>query len=147
MGGSALTAVQQSIYGVLSVDAPLLAALAGAAPPGDPKIYDRPPKNLPRYILLGDADEMKLDTMRRSGKTVRPRILAVTRDYNGFLEVEGLIDRVITLLDDEDLVVEGFDFIHAMHDATRVGRYDDGTTVARWAMAEFSIQVMKQVSP
>lgn len=126
MSGSALWAVQDAVYDVLSADATLETLLGGT--PSAPKVYDEVPGNTTfPYVVMGDATETREDTIGKWRKSVTLGIEAWSR-YEGWKNLEQIVDRIAILLDGVALTITGYTHVRTIHDKTVVGRDADGVT-------------------
>jgi len=103
---AAAAELQKSIFGALTGEAGLLAALGG------PRIYDHVPTNVAfPYVTFGRTSVFDWSTSTESG-TEHLFTLHVWSKAKGKDEVHALMERIRERLHDGQLVIDGFDLVN-----------------------------------
>lgn len=121
MADSYALALQKALYGALSADAGIQALV------GD-RVYDEPPDNAPRpFIRVGGIEVRPIRSDCKRGARVTFGIQCHSRPQGaGRVEVTRCAEAVVALLDDQPLVIEGFDTVLLHWSAQTAGRDEDG---------------------
>jgi hypothetical protein len=126
---SALLPVQAAIYDTLTSDM-TLAGLAG--------VYDNVPEAVAYpYIVIGEGIETPANAHNEFGSRVSTT-LHVFSEYRGYLEANTIVDRIMTLLDHENITIDGRDLVAIRHEQT-VLMHDSDPDV-RHAVIRFSFE-------
>jgi hypothetical protein len=81
------------------------------------------------YIQIGEAIENKWDTFDTSGKEVTEKIY-VYSDYAGYQEGLAIFDKIVGLLDQQNLTVNNFNLVYFRFDtgSTALETFNQGKT-------------------
>ena len=126
---SAAQALQEAVFAALSADAPLVALLGGA------KVFDGAPRNAEApYVHLGEVVARDWSTATETGNEVTFAVVVWSRAPG---RSEGLLiaERVVALLHDAALELDGFRLVNLRHVATETARVE--TPVGRRAVVRF----------
>lgn len=138
MAGSCLWALQQGVHTKLIADTTLVETLLGGVVGGDARIYDAVKDNQDHdYVVHGDANEERADTMGRAGKNATFAIECWS-NYPGSKNVKQIADRIAAVLDGAALTVTGYEHIRTVHDRTIVQRQGGEGVISRWAAIWFT---------
>ena len=133
---SAAEALQAAVFATLSADATLTTLLGGA------KIYDGAPRNAEApYVHLGEVTARDWSTATESGTEIAFAIVAWSREP-GRSEALSIADRVVALLHDAALTVNGWRLVNLRHLATETAREEKAQ--GRRAVARFRARVEGQ---
>ncbi len=125
-------ALQEAVFAVLAADATLVALLGGA------KVYDGAPRNAEApYLHLGEVTARDWSTATESGTEINFALVAWSR-AEGRSEGFSIADRVVALLHDQALALDGYRLVNLRHLATetaRVEKPEGRRTVARFRAA------------
>ena len=115
MSGAA-EALQEAVFETLSGDATLTAMLGGA------KVYDGAPRNAEApYVHLGEATARDWSTATEAGTEVTFAVVAWSREP-GREECLQIAERVVALLHDAALVLDGNRLVNLRHLSTETAR-------------------------
>jgi hypothetical protein len=122
-------ALQGAVFEALSGDATLQGLLGGA------NVFDGAPRNQPApYVHLGEITARDWSTATEAGSEISFAIVAWSR-AEGRSEGLAIADRVVTLLHDAALDLDGWRLVNLRHVATetaRVEKPEGRRTVARF---------------
>ena len=122
-------ALQEAVFEALSGDATLQSLLGGA------NVFDGAPRNQPApYVHLGEITARDWSTATEAGSEISFAIVAWSR-AEGRSEGLAIADRVVTLLHDAALDLDGWRLVNLRHVATetaRVEKPEGRRTVARF---------------
>lgn len=120
MSASPVVALRKAIIARLSTDAALLAALSGA------KIYDEAPRAIePPYLLFADTQMRDWSTPESQGAE-QFSTLSVISTQRGSREALDIAQRVVELLNEASLAVEGHHLVDLRHLALETRREHNG---------------------
>ena len=115
---SAARALQEAVFAALSADAPLTALLGGA------KVFDGAPRNAEApYVHLGEIVARDWSTATEVGTEI---LFAVVLWSRALGRSQGLLigERVVALLHDAALDLDGFRLVNLRHVATETARVE-----------------------
>ena len=122
-------ALQEAVFEALACDASLSALIGGA------KIFDGAPRNAEApYVQLGEVTARDWSTATEAGTEISFAIVAWSREA-GRSEGLAIADRIVTLLHDAALGLDGYRLVNLRHIATetaRVEKPEGRRTVARF---------------
>jgi hypothetical protein len=111
-------ALQEAVFEALSADATLVALLGGA------KVFDSPPRNAAApYVHLGEVTARDWSTATDAGTEMNFAVVAWSR-VPGRAEGLAIADRVVALLHDQVLALDGFRLVNLRHIATETARVE-----------------------
>jgi hypothetical protein len=132
MSGAA-AALQAAVFEVLSADATLAALLGGA------KVVDGAPRNEEApYVHLGEATERDWSTATEAGSEVTFAVVAWSREP-GRKQALMIAERVVAMLHDAALVLDGHRMVNLRHLSTETAREEKAR--GRRAVARFRARV------
>jgi hypothetical protein len=115
---SAARALQEAVFSALSADAPLVALLGGA------NVFDGAPKNAAApYVHLGEILGRDWSTATEAGTEISFAVVVWSRAAG---RSEGLLvaERVVALLHDAALDLDGFRLVNLRHVSTETARVE-----------------------
>lgn len=120
MAGTATWELQKAVYAALTADAALMALITG--------IFDHVPQGQAYpYLTVGDDTETDRNTFDRTGR--EPTMtLHLWSKYAGMKQAKDIAERVVTLLDDQALVVTGWGHVMTTYEFGEFLRDPDGET-------------------
>lgn len=122
-GNSALSPIQARLFAILDGDSALDGAL------GDGKVYDHvPAASAFPYLCITDLHEEPDDTLGTKGRLVTVTLDAYSQG-EGYKELEGIVEEVIRLLDNDDITgVAGWSVASSIYKSGDLVREVDGLT-------------------
>lgn len=115
---SAARALQEAVFDALVADATLEALIAGA------KIFDAVPRNAEApYVQIGEFSARDWSTATEAGTEILFAIVVWSR-LPGRSEGFEIAERVVTLLHDAALTLDGFRLVNLRHVATETARVE-----------------------
>lgn len=134
MSGAA-EALQEGVFDVLAGDA-TLTALIGA------RVYDGAPRNAAApYVHLGEATARDWSTATEAGSEVTFAVIAWSREP-GRKEALSIADRVVALLHDAALELDGWRLVNLRHLSTETAREEKRE--GRRAVARFRARMEEE---
>lgn len=120
MSAVGLSALQRALYARLVGDAALTAGITG--------VFDHvPEKTAPPYVRLGEGTEVPFDTFDRRGHEASVT-LEVWSEAAGFREALEIADRVVALLTETPLAIDGHQLVSCELDTVSTLTDPDGRT-------------------
>lgn len=120
MGISGLNQIQGSVWKILSNDATLKNIVTG--------IFDYVPSGHPfPFISIGEGTEEMFHTFSRFGRDISLNI-HIFSQHEGFKQAQVILDRVVSLLDYNDIEVDDFDVVYLRYANGQRIREPDGIT-------------------
>ncbi len=111
-------ALQEAVFAALSADATLVTLLGGA------NVFDGAPRNQPApYVHLGELTARDWSTSTEEGTEINFAVVAWSR-AEGRSEGLAIADRVVALLHDQALTLEGYRLVNLRHLATETARVE-----------------------
>ena len=116
-------ALQKAVYGTLTTDAGLLAALGG------PHIYDHVPRKTAKpYVTFAQSVVRDWSTGSESGNE-HMLTLHVWATATGAKKTAAVIDALRATLHDQSLQLDGHHLVNLRHESSEIRRVDDGETI------------------
>jgi Protein of unknown function (DUF3168) len=126
-------ALQEAVSAALSADATLAALLGGA------NVFDGAPRNQPApYVHLGELNARDWSTATEAGTEISFAVVAWSRTA-GRSEGLAIADRVVALLHDAALTLDGYRLVNLRHLSTETARVEKPE--GRRAVARFRAAV------
>jgi hypothetical protein len=120
MSTSPVIALRKSVIARLAADSALTSALGG------PRIFDEAPRNVePPYVLFGDAQIRDWSTQLSRGAE-QFAVIAVVSTMPGLSEALNIAQRVVDLLDEAPLALEGHSLIDLRFQTMETKREQNG---------------------
>ncbi len=111
-------ALQAAVFEALSGDAALASLLGGA------NVFDGAPRNQPApYVHLGELNARDWSTATEAGTEINFAVVAWSRT-EGRSEGLAIADRVVALLHDAALVLNGYRLVNLRHVTTETARVE-----------------------
>lgn len=126
---SAARSLQEAVFSALAGDAPLIALLGGT------NVFDGAPRNAAApYVHLGETTARDWSTATEAGTEISFAVVVWSRAPG---RSEGLLvaERVVALLHDAALTLDGFRLVNLRHVATETARVE--TLEGRRTMVRF----------